>query len=671
MDSTPPWQNSSLPCPVRPWPIPNADRGPKSISDYIALVNQTHPGGFRALNVDKLKEGIQDGDEPADTKMSDSDVADDADDEPGARDPLDARNEALFSINTAHHSALFALDLVSLLLTKENPTGASFTLRQDLRDLVGIGTLASQKHAESNLGADKLKDLGQVTAGWNILAIGETRESAQKAAALLEKETEKEAKYWADVLSVSESGWSVCRLPRERHTLGVRFGFNEASSEFKKYSLAPMRRATDGSVELDLGILGGQSQRLVVTVERDGKVTGTSTLDAPLPEGENAPLSAHVLEARNTVFSRELWHELQMEARTLLSYDVKQYESCIIYTTKQGVKIRLELLSLDEIPPRQEELTDNTLAESVHIALHILLSHAHRQNETLRSRPLPPNQPRGRLQNQYHLLRPIIARMIHLDAIKECTNYVGNLVKSLRNAKIADAKFELLTAPHALADLSSISNERAHVSPSQSLLSSITTPLFFAVDLTITPGNRISIIGHTWLLPATTTIYQINLPTTNADTPNTLLETCPPHRDYPSILELRCYINQAVSCALASTFQPLMEQSERARQSETVGSLSEAEGYDSDQEGFWLKSVAETTLAATAASTPREIVFSVAGPVESLHLEVKTLVRTKEQSAEVVRHVWGADEVSTYDGEGSGDQGLADVCEDLVARAYK
>ena len=130
---------------------------------------------------------------------------------------------------TAHNSALFALDLVSLLLTKENPTGAGLTLRQDLRDLVGIGTLASQKHAESNVTKDKLSELGEVAAGWNILAIDETRGSAQKAAELLDKEAQKEARYWADVLSVSERGWSVCRLPRERHTLGVRFGFNEGN----------------------------------------------------------------------------------------------------------------------------------------------------------------------------------------------------------------------------------------------------------------------------------------------------------------------------------------------------------------------------------------------------------------------------------------------------------
>src|SRR5690606_10616691 len=99
-------------------------------------------------------------------------------------------------------------------------------------------------------------------------------------------------------------------------------------------------------------------------------------------------------------------------------------------------------------------------------------------------------------------------------------------------------------------------------------------------DLTITGTNRVSIVGRTWLLPATTTIYQISLPNT-PDSPNSLLETCPPYRDYPSVSEIRAYVNQAVVCALASTFQPRLEQAERARQTEKAGSPAEAEGYDS------------------------------------------------------------------------------------------
>lgn len=40
---------------------------------------------------------------------------------------------------------------------------------------------------------------------------------------------EVESKYWEQVLGVKENGWSLCRLPREKHTLGVKYGFNEGT----------------------------------------------------------------------------------------------------------------------------------------------------------------------------------------------------------------------------------------------------------------------------------------------------------------------------------------------------------------------------------------------------------------------------------------------------------
>ena len=90
--------DSSSTCPIRPWPIANADRAPKNISEYISLVNQTYPGGFRALNVEKIREGLEAGDDSADTKMADGDDEDEGDDASTAKDPLEARNEVLFSI---------------------------------------------------------------------------------------------------------------------------------------------------------------------------------------------------------------------------------------------------------------------------------------------------------------------------------------------------------------------------------------------------------------------------------------------------------------------------------------------------------------------------------------------------------------------------------------------
>lgn len=110
-------QDSSPNCPVRPWPVANADRAPKNISEYISLVNQTYPGGFRALNVDKIREGLEAGDESADAKMADGDDEDEGDDASDAKDPLEARNEALFSIvyvPTCRDAAQFPTNHVSL-----------------------------------------------------------------------------------------------------------------------------------------------------------------------------------------------------------------------------------------------------------------------------------------------------------------------------------------------------------------------------------------------------------------------------------------------------------------------------------------------------------------------------------------------------------------------------
>jgi len=143
---------------------------------------------------------------------------------------IERRKLLTIFISTAHNSAALALDLISLILSKENPSVASMTLRGELQAMVGLGKLGTQKHAESALTPEKKQELSAVTNGWNVLAIDEITDSTISAAAALEKEVDREGKYWEDVLSIREGGWSMCRMPRERQTLGVRFGFNEGMS---------------------------------------------------------------------------------------------------------------------------------------------------------------------------------------------------------------------------------------------------------------------------------------------------------------------------------------------------------------------------------------------------------------------------------------------------------
>ncbi|KAF9781057.1 hypothetical protein IL306_014253, partial [Fusarium sp. DS 682] len=186
-----------------------------------------------------------------------------------------------------------------------------------------------------------------------------------------------------------------------------------------------MRRGDDGAVQLDCGRLGGVSERVVVTYERDGQVTGRSAL--PAETATDAPLEERVLEARNTIFSQELWHELTREARTLAAYNVKPNGSRLICDIDPASKSRviLELVPLDSQASSDDSLPDNQIAETMSLALHTLLSYAHRQNELTRTRPIPPHIPRSKGQQTHALLRPIIARLMHLHNVQVVTKHIG------------------------------------------------------------------------------------------------------------------------------------------------------------------------------------------------------------------------------------------------------
>ena len=66
--------------------------------------------------------------------------------------------------------------------------------------------------------------------GWRMCSLTQTADVLLSSALRLGQEVQRETTYWQEVLAVNEAGWSLCRVPRERNTLGVRFGFNEGTS---------------------------------------------------------------------------------------------------------------------------------------------------------------------------------------------------------------------------------------------------------------------------------------------------------------------------------------------------------------------------------------------------------------------------------------------------------
>ncbi|TQN73229.1 Mediator of RNA polymerase II transcription subunit 17 [Colletotrichum shisoi] len=541
-------------------PIPTGSRKPKSLGEFIARVQSDR--GFRNVTEESLREELESKqNDAAEVKEEDTAMAEGIDDGEEPPDAGAARMEVLRNIDVAQNAALMTLDFVSLLLSKESPAQAGVTLSQALREWTGIGTLGIAKREDNEeqkqRDAERAKDNRDVSLGWALLDIETTKESADKAASHLSKEVEREAKYWNEVLAVHQAGWSMCRLPAERHTLGVRFGFSEASPEFRNSSLAPLRRGDDGTALLQHGRVGAGSQRLSITVSRSGETTGRLAIGSSVPD--SALLPDRVLEARNTIFAQELWYELHREAHSLASYGVRANNDSINFNPASGPSLTLELESLEDNVAVTSTSDDDVLAEATHLGLHILLSHAHRLNELQRLRPTPPHQRRNQAQSQYQLLRPIIAKILYDRSVEQVTSFAGDITRILRRAGVHAATFTLNTPPCPTADLKNTSGGASNrPNASQALTNMLTSPADFQVELTLTPTSRLQIHGRTFLLPLTTTQFQLQLLPSLAEPPNpepapsTLQVSYPPSRDpYPDFPSVQLYIANAASHALA------------------------------------------------------------------------------------------------------------------------
>lgn len=451
---------------------------------------------------------------------------------------------------------MLSLDFISLLLTKNDPTQIS-SLSPTLQQLVGVGVLSADKLAKSNVTEARLQDTKTIATGWKLADIERTVDSLLTAASTLQKEMTVEARYWAEVLAVSDKGWTITRVPNEPQNLGVRYGFSEASSDFRSTSLAPMRRGDDGSVDLDCGKMLGQSQRVLVTMERNGRVVGRSSLPKPLPE--DAPLEDRVLEARNTILAQELWHEIGREARLLLAYGVHLGQDAITYTLSQNSRIVFNLQALehdlDEQHSRPLPLPDDSRAEALSAALHQLLTYAHRMNSQRRSSRKPKNRNQTETVQPNQLLRPILALILHEKSIEETTRFLSALTTILHSAGVETAMFKLIEAP-IFPDFAA-----ARGSPPEALILNLLRPLECQFQLNITPEASLMIHCRTALTKLISTGFSVHLLPQAPNRSNSLQSSYPPasNQEGYTLQGLKYYLQQAIACVMVDSAVKLVK----------------------------------------------------------------------------------------------------------------
>ena len=538
---------SDRPFTLQPRPAPS--RGPQSIAEFIQRVN-AEPGGFRALNEGDLKREIE-----ANARQNDDNRDDDVEmegaaseaesDVSEAKDVTAAREELLRTIHLTHQTSMFALDFVSLLVSKENPAQAVTTFSPGLRDMVGIGTLgATLLETPTVLTQSRVPDNKMVAIGKRLMDLNKAADAALAASKRLQREIGSETKYWSEVLAVSEAGWQTFRLPHEPQTMGVKFGFNNAAPEFKANSIAPMRRSDDGSVRLDHGKMGGGSKRLQVSVLENGVVVGKSSLPRPLPA--NAPLQDRVKESRDTIFAQELWHEINREGRTLVGRGVRLEKSAVTYATDPTRTISVQLVALDEAygPGDDQQGSQNAVAESLCITMGILLSHAHRANEQRRSEPGANRGP----PRAYSILSPLISYYAYDKTVQNCVQSLAAFIQVLRTAGL-DSSVTVKEPP-----LNALPGAPASTALAAALLRS---PIV-QFDLTITPQSRLRILLKPSQLYGT--VFSVAcLPPPEPGLRNPLVGLSAPGADeYDRISELLWYLHWTVPRALTAHYKTVV-----------------------------------------------------------------------------------------------------------------
>jgi mediator of RNA polymerase II transcription subunit 17 len=355
-------------------------------------------------------------------------------------------SNSLTRCSTAQNEALLALDFVSLLLSKDTPKQAELTMSPTLKQLVKPGTLAVDVWQNVQPDKEQQKQDDTIARSWRMQSLQASADSLLGAATRLEKNVRRETRYWEQVLSVSDKGWSISRLPRERHNLGVRFGFLEALGEFRDRGLAALRSDEQGNVLLDKG-LGNNSKAIRVRIQKGNDIIGVSHMPDTSTETESA-LEARIRHARDSLYEEELFHEIIRESRSLASYGVDMRESTIYMPTRlsptaatsgsDAQEVLIDLIPLSDVGAKfLEKQAEDAWAQTIALSLRLLLSYTHRERLTRRSELPRPMSSSGLNTPVASIMRPILTLLQHRSVLADVGEYLESTRKMLAMASIS------------------------------------------------------------------------------------------------------------------------------------------------------------------------------------------------------------------------------------------
>ncbi|PGH06114.1 hypothetical protein AJ80_08220 [Polytolypa hystricis UAMH7299] len=476
---------------------------PDSLATRIAQINAQR-GSFRNVTeeglqteIDTLQAAGLTGDEEEEPESCDTKSPD------RLEQLYKSRMEIIQFAAQAHAEATYALDFVSLLLSKHTPRQAEISMSPILKQKAPLGSLDVDVIKQPEQSESSKKDIDTVSRGWKLENFDCAANKILKSATRLEEEVAAETKYWAEVLSIKEKGWKISRLPRERQTLGVHFGLLEATPIFRDRGLAALRRANGGDLLLDQGLHVNRPRAMRVRVQENGHTVGSSPVKGLPSQPENL-VESRIRHARDSLYEEELFHELNREARALLQHGIETKHNLVQFKASDTQQILIDLVDLNnpdlDVYEMSKSRAEDNLAESLATSLRILLSYAHRQNLRRRTQIPPPLKAGKRPTPEFPLLGPIVCFLQHRSEFQWMRSFLDDLRGTLKSAGLS---FWYTASPASSINQSNPPSRSTPPpqppSPIESLVSTFIGPMESFISgtfLSETSGFRLRISTH-------------------------------------------------------------------------------------------------------------------------------------------------------------------------------
>ncbi|KAF2191111.1 hypothetical protein K469DRAFT_558069 [Zopfia rhizophila CBS 207.26] len=490
---------------LRPWPTAEKEDLEPFELDRLLLQLTNERGHLRSITEKTLQDEVDSGRDVAGDVMEGVEQ-DEKKDAPKLEDKLKeiaaTKSEMWRQLEIAIFYARNGLDMNALLLSKEANKHLESSLSPAVRANIPKTALGvtNGPAVEQEEGSPEEKQRELVARGSRMEALDSAADSILKAATRLETEVRKETKYWNELLSISQKGWSIQRFRRDiRHSpFAVRYGFSEASDHFKGRGLAPLRIDKDGSIILDPA-LALRPKTLRVRVSEDGMITGTSSLPAQ-EEGSSLAIEKSIQLARDSLFEEEIYYEISLESRGLLPYEVELRNS-VIHLPAPGFgghsqcrKLLIDCIPRDAPIPESENHAENHtedwLAQNVAEALRVLLAHEHRMRLYRRSQPPAPLTQNKRPSPTPPLLHTLLAFFSHIKAVDSLQHYLDATSRTLSSAGLPAVSH--VTRETTWENLSKTISEsrRRHLSAIDKILELFSRPFDGVATLTLPSSHE-------------------------------------------------------------------------------------------------------------------------------------------------------------------------------------